>query len=305
MKKIGLIFVFFLFSLVTGAQDSTTVITEFKSGVEYVIKTQSDFVYQGYVISETKNEIVVENKISLERTTLKKNDIYSYRPLKTNHSYPNDAEAEENLHAANYMLSSGAFLFEENTGSSTGHWLLVENIDYAFNENWAVNLTTLAFYPFGLGVKCAYPVGREEYVGASVFAMGDLFSDNGSSPFFGYGACARFTKGNSNNNFTFSGGVVGINSLFSSPGNISFLNMSFISGAYCTRLRSNIALNLEGWYFPGSGSGLGGAGVKFIGNDYLCWTVGVFSLINGNDNVLQVNYKAIPIPYFSLSRKFR
>jgi hypothetical protein len=302
LKKLLTIFFLSFFSASTFGQDSTAFIYEYRLGTHYIIKTRNE-VHRGYVIEETTDAITVEHRVTHQKSILKKSEILSAKPAPPNAM--GRIVEEENLHARNYLLSSSAFLFEPNTSHSTGHWLLLENIDYAFSKNWAVDLNALAFYPFSLGVKCAYKVGDEEFIGANVFGVGDFFSSNSNSFFWGYGACAKFTKGSSNHNFTFSAGLLGINSDIYTYRNVSFVNMAFLGGAYCNRISKLLALNLEGWYLPESQVGLGGVGVKFLGNESFCWTLGCFTLLNNYSNTFRINGKNIPIPYFSLSRKFQ
>ena len=212
---------------------------------------------------------------------------------------------DANVHAKNYMFLSSAFLFEEGKAIANSHWLLLENINYAFTENWAITLNTLAFYPITLGVNCAFQLSDDNYVGGSVFAIGDITSGGNSTPLFGYGLHGKFTHGGSNKNITLSGGIIGLNAdLFYSSRNNVFVNTAFVSAAYCTRFKKNVVLNIEGWYLPELQSGLGGFGFKFIGNEYTCWTVGCYALLNNSDNTLRVNLKAVPVPYFGVSRVF-
>ena len=181
----------------------------------------------------------------------------------------------------------------------------LENIDYAFTENWAININTLAFYPYTIGIKCAYQVSDQNYIGANIFAVGNFSSGNNGSFLWGYGAYGKFTRGTSNNNFTVSGGVLGVNSEFFYTGTTApFVNIGFVSAAYCNRFSKRVALNLEGWFLPEISAGLGGIGIKLIADESTCWTFGCFSVLNTYDNSLKLNVKTIPLPYVGVSRRF-
>ena len=306
MKKSVYIFLLFLFSTAAHAQspgDSATFEPQYKRGINYTLKTRNGEIFSGFVKNETKDYVTLENRITHETIELKKSEI-----IRINHAKDYDSSVEllgENPHAKSYMFLSSAFEFEENKASTNSHWLLLENIDYAFTDNWAISLNTLAFYPVTIGIKCAYQISDNNYLGANIFGIGDITSGSSSSLLFGYGAQAKFTKGSSNKNITLSGGVLGLNAelFYVSPGS-PFVNLVFLSGAYCKRFSKNVAFNLEGWYLPEVKTGLGGIGFKFIGDETTCWTVGCYALTNNYDNSLKLNLKTLPIPYFGVSRKF-
>jgi hypothetical protein len=286
------------------AEDSVYWGKKYKPDVKYNLKTRDGKNLSGYIVNETQDSLTFENGITKRRFKFKKSDIqYS--------SYVREVKGEpvtpwgENVHARNYLFSGSAFLMEKGKLSTNSHWLLLENIDYAFTENWGISLNTLAFYPFTLGVKCVYQVGEREYIGANAFVIGDVTSGNGSSLLWGYGALAKFTRGNTNTNFTLSGGVLGLNSsIFTTIPSSPFVNVGFVSAAYCNRFSENVALTLEGWYLPETALGIAGLGFKFIGNDFTCWSLGCYTLLKSYDNTLKINLRTLPIPYIGVSRKF-
>ncbi|PBQ33038.1 hypothetical protein CNR22_15050 [Sphingobacteriaceae bacterium] len=276
---------------------------KYRHGVHYRFKMRNGDVYSGYVKEETKDFVKIENRMTHETVELRKSEITVRNQPRTRDVISD--EMGENDHARNYMLMNSALLFEESKASTNSHWLILENLEYSFTENWAANINTLAFYPFSLGVKCAYQVGDNNYIGGNAFVVGDIFSGSSSSLLFGYGGQARITRGTSNRNFTFSGGLLGLKSeLFYTSSPAPYVNMAFVSAAYCNRLSKNVALNFEGWYLPDLSVGLAGAGVKFVGDPNYCWTVGCFALLNGYDNTVKLNFRTLPIPYFGVSRKF-
>lgn len=301
------IYIFFLF-LVSAAcygqvpADSSAFVPQYKHGIHYTIKMRQGDVYSGFVKEETKDFVVLENRMTRETVELRKSEI-----IRINKPGGRGEASDilgENYHAKNYLFLGSALLFEEGKATTNSHWLLLENIDYAFTDNWAITLNTLAFYPVTLGAKCVYEVSNGNYLGANIFGIGDITSGSGSL-LFGYGAQGKFTRGTSNKNLTVSAGVIGLNSdLFYTSTTNPFVNLAFVSGAYCSRFSKKVALNLEGWYIPEANIGLGGIGFKFVDDEITCWTVGCYALLNSYDNSLRLNLKTLPIPYFGVSKKF-
>jgi len=306
VRKIVYIFFVLFISQVCRSQttaDSAYYVSQYKHGINYTLKTRSGEIYTGYVKEETKEFVTLENRITHETVELRKTEIIRISQTKSR-ELANEIMGE-NLHAKNYMFLSSSFLFDDNRASTNSHWLLLENIDYAFSENWAISLNTLAFYPITLGAKCSYQLNEDTYVGANVFAIGDITYTGNSNLLFGYGAQGKITKGSSNKNLTLSGGVIGLSAdLFYTTSTNPYINLVFVSAAYCNRFSKKVALNLEGWYLPDANAGLGGIGFKFIGDDVTCWTVGCYTLLNNYDNSLRLNLKTIPIPYFGVSKRF-
>lgn len=286
------------------APDTLSFIHQYKAGVKYIIKTSVGSSYAGFVRDETKYEITVENKENHTSSTLKKNQIMSARALNGRQNYE-EVMLDENYHANNYLFATSAFLFKEGEGNYNSHWFLLETIDYALSENWGVTANTLAFLPFTFGVKCAYQVGDLNYVGGNVFLAFNMSSGNSGSGFFGYGAFGKITHGTSNNNFTIAGGLLGLNSdLLNTVQRTPFVNMPFVNAAYCNRFSRQLAFTMEGWYLPQVDVGLGGVGLKLVANEFVCWSFGCYTFLNASNGSLQVNVKAVPIPYFGLSRRF-
>lgn len=307
MKKHILITSFSLIARVCFSQtpeDSVFYQKQYKPDVRYTLKTKEGTTQTGFIISETRDSIILDKDISHEKLALSKKSLEKINPVKTIAPAIRPAMSE-NPHAMNYLLSNSAFLFDEQRAATNSHWLLIENLNYAFTENWAIYLNTLAFYPVTLGVKCAFQLDNISYVGGHAFVIGNTTSDNNASLFWGYGALAKYTRGTSNKNFTISGGLLGINSeIFYTNPSTPFVNTGFVSAAYCNRFREGIALNLEGWFFPLFNSGIAGAGIKFVGNEYVCWSLGCYAFMNGYENTIQLNFKTLPVPYFGVARRF-
>lgn len=284
-------------------EDSLDFEPQYRRGVSYSIRTRSGNNYTGYVKSETPEFVTIVNKGTEESFELRKSEII--RVTVNRGRIPREEIMGENPHAKGYLFLTSAFLFEPNKTSSYSHYLIFENINYAFSENWALSVNTLAFYPFSLGIRYAYHINDNNYLGFHVFGLSDVVSGFGSSFLFGYGAQGHFTKGNSNKNVTISGGLLGLNAdiFYTSPG-VSFVKLPFVSAAYCNRFSRKVAFNLEGWYLPDVNSGLGGAAFKFISNDFTCWTVGCYALMNNRNHKAGLDFYPLPIPYLGISKRF-
>jgi hypothetical protein len=284
--------------------DSSFFEAQFKHGIKYSVKTSSGNSCVGFVVEETKDFIILEDRLTHEKCELRKRDIVRTERVPDTGKF-SSVPMGENLHAQSYMLSGSAFLFEERKMRTNAHWLMLESIDYAFTDNWALSVNTLAFYPFTVGLKCAYQLNEETFIGGNLFGIGNVLASGNNSPLLGYGALGKFTKGTSNKNMTLSGGLIGINSdIFAGIRTVPFVNVGFISLAYCNRFSKRVALNLEGWYLPEINAGFGGVGFKFVGDEVTCWTLGCYVLMNRADNTIKVNLKTVPIPYFGVSKRF-
>lgn len=297
------IFAFNLFS--QRGSDTGLVKPNYKQGVNYKFKTSAGTTHYGFVVFEDEKFVLVENKKTMERIELRKSEIISAEVLPVVRNY--NSEEEDNPHAGNYLFTSSAFLFEEGRGVSTAHWFVFENIEYAFTDNWALTANSFAFYPISIGSKCAFKLSDYDHIGASAFAMGNPLGRNNSnnSLFWCYSALIKYTRGNTNKNFTLSTGILGLNSDFT--GNVTskpFVNLLFASGAYCNRFSKNWAVNVEGWYFPEAITAIGGLGLKYIADDRNCWSFGCFTFFENTGRTPSLNYKTIPIPYIGVSRKF-
>jgi len=313
MKKILLILFVLLFAKAFSQQDSTAVQQDddyspyayrFRHGVRYTFKTSAGTVFKGFVVKETSEYVTIEDRDNQQTYELKASEIVYARITSDRKSYE-DTSLGENYHARNYMLAQSALPFEAGQASSTSHMFLLDNIDYGLSEHWALTANTLAFfYPICIGVKCSFEISEGNYVGGNVFGVGFNYSSYSGNGVFGYGFIGRYTKGNSNENFTASAGVIGLNNDVLFGTGAPFVNTSFISAAYCRRISQNIAINAEGWYLPGTDAGLLGGAVKLVGNEVTSWTFGCFMVMSERNNSLQLNFKALPIPYIGVSRNF-
>lgn len=308
MKKHFFILVVLSYALVLSSQvkqDSLYFKPQFKTGHNYSVFTSQGSVYTGYVFDETAEFVTLKNPATQEKQEIRKSAIVESRILRESPALSDALSFARNPQPRYYMLAENALLFEENTLYMNSHWLLMEKFDYAFTENIDICMSTLAFYPYSLGLKGAFQLQGNDYIGGSVFGVADITAKGPSPWFLGYGALARYTKGNENRNFNLSAGLVGLNSnFFSMYRSTPFVNMMLLNAGLCSRFRESLAFNAEAWYLPALNIGLGGVALKFMSDEYNCWTLGCFALLNGNNDGITLNLKSLPLPYFGVSRKF-
>ncbi|MBA3681256.1 MAG: hypothetical protein H0W73_08850 [Bacteroidetes bacterium] len=302
-KYILICFILLNFVLFSQTENDTTVFTpEYRRGVNYIAKTNNGFTHTGFLFEETKDFIILENRKTYERTELRKNTLISCYPAGSKKDFI--GILGENPSSDSYIFSNSAFPYEKGQVTVHYHWFIVENINWAFADNWSFTCNTLLFYPTSLGIKCAYNIGGLNYVGGNIFAFGNVGSNNPGTLLFGYGAIGRYTRGTSNSNFTVSGGLLGVNSsIFVNTAKTDFTNLLFANGSYCNRFAEHFSLNIEGWYFPEQDIMLGGLGFKYIHSENVSWTFGAYSLLNNSANIITFNKKTIPLPYIGMSRK--
>lgn len=276
----------------------------YRRGIHYYIKTNMGNDYRGFIIKETPDLITLEDRSTHQVTELRRESIISVRIISSRQSFLTDITGE-NRYANSYLFATSAFPFKKDQVTFNCHWLILEHLDYAFTENWAVTMNSIAFYPMSIGVKYAYKLDEMNYIGGNVFGMGNVL---GQSDMFmwGYGAYAKLTHGTSNQNFTLSGGLLGLNSRFFylRPAHL-FVNMPFTSLAYCSRVSQKVVINLEGWYLPELRNAFAGVGIKLVNNEERCWSFGCYGFINNfNTSSINFNVRTIPIPYVSLAQNF-
>lgn len=287
--------------------DSSAFRPVYQNDIKYIVKTTFGTTHTGYIVRETADSLIIENKNIKTLTGIAKRDVFSIKTMERIKRTYEEEKFSPNYHANNYLFSTTAFEFEEGAITSQNHWFILQSIDYAINDNWAATTNAIAFFPLSLGLKCAYRVGDRDFVGASGFAIGNpLNSDPNAPKLWGYGFLGRYTRGTSNRNVTLSAGVLGINTMLLYNSNRSnYENLVFINGGYCTRLSRQVALVAEGWYLPASQISIGGLGIKLVENEYYSWSFGCYAFMDINDRVVKVDLNAKPIPYLGIARKFK
>ncbi|MEI6020410.1 MAG: hypothetical protein WCR21_04715 [Bacteroidota bacterium] len=308
-KHLVTLFLLLVFQLTLSSQvsnDTAAFVPQYRHGVLYTIETSIGTKHTGFIVLETKDYIVIENRNNFEKVEINKSQIIDNKQKKQNTPYTEEIFGD-NDHAANYMFSGSAFLFEEGDSYSNTHYLIYQNMDYALTDHWAISVGSLLFYPISIGIKCNFKINDYNYYGFSANAVGNIFAGrSGAQPFWGYNALAKFTHGTSNKNFTISSGILAINALMIDPSSTQFFfNIPFVSGAYCNRFTEKFALNTEVWLFPQTMVALAGAGFKYLHSNRIAWTFGCYTNVISDKNQLKLNTTSIPIPYIAYARKFK
>lgn len=303
----GLLIILISFSFIGNcfSQDTTDTgpfIPQFRKGMMYVVKTSDGTSYVGRVTEESRLFITIEDRKTRLTSELRKSAIVSSRLFSDKKAH--DLLLGENYHANYYMFSSSSVLYDKPEVSASYQWFLFENINIKIDENWDITTNTILLYPTTIGVKCAYEIGDEMYLGGNIFVVGNINANVLPYFFLGYGGLARFTKGNTNTNFSISGGVIGINNeLFATPSSSKtkepFLNLPFVNVAYANRFAERWSVVGEAFYFPEAQTGFAGGGFKFIKNEETSWTFGCFAYLNMVNNQLSIGRTALPIPFLS------
>ncbi len=261
------------------------------------------------MVRENLPTVTIINELTRDSLQLNKREIASFKQISkpvNNTKVPKEEDEDENHHAGNYMLASSAFETESGETVATGHWILLENLQYSFNENVSITTNILGINPISVGLKTQFRLKDRVFAGATGSAFGTIFSSTGSPAFFGYLGQAYVTFGTTNHNITAGAGVAGLklNLISSLVTSTSVANFPFVSGAFCQRINRNFGVVGEGYYFLGTTSVIGGASVKIYSNDYNCWTLGLYTMINESNNSINVDLKNYFIPYLGIRRRF-
>ena len=285
--------------------DSLLFATEYKQNKKYIFKTNYGSVFVGYVVKETKNNITIEKNNPHEFINLKKSEIDNVKKYSNSKKIKSeDADGVEvEQPTNNYLFASSAFLFKKEKITTSGHYFLIEKIDYAFSKNWAVTSTCFGILPISLGFKCVYQLNKKNYLGFNAeYSFGSLFSNTPGNSVMGYVSSFKYSSGNIDNNFTLSAGLAGLRSDgFIKNTNSSFSNLAYVNAAYFTKFITRFAFTAETWYFPEVNTGLIGLGIKSINNQGITWTYGCFVFTNPISNVLETT---TPLPYIGVLRIF-
>lgn len=304
-KKITLVVSLILCFTIYKAQSDSTFRPLYLKDVNYIVTTKIDTKHIGFIDEETEYSITLINRNTNVKTQIFKSEIKTIKPLSTIKRGTKGVEFyEENDHCDYYMLSTSSFLYEPETITTTYHWGVIENISYSVSENVAITANTLFIYPYSLGVKCAFQIAENGYLGGNIFAMGNIVGQNQSDYFLGYGAKINYTQGTTNKNFTIAGGILGLNgSLFTNTSQ-DFYNLYYGNFGYCSRISKLLTINGEIWYFPESQTAFAGLGLKLVNDKESSWTFGCYTILNNFNNSFKINLKTILIPYIGYSQSF-
>ncbi|MBP9068520.1 MAG: hypothetical protein KBG47_03375 [Bacteroidia bacterium] len=314
-KKIRYIFfvVSILYSTNSRAQDTLVAYTpQFELGSYYQITTVYGSEYRGEVVEETKLGFVLLDKRSNLKHRLYKSDIKEIKPINSKVKN-NIGRFDDDYYSNYYMLSENALPYESGAVNATCHYF-IENVNYAFTENWSISMNVLLFLPSSVGVKCSYEISKDLYFGANVYLWA-LPTENNievySVPILGAGA--RITKGDNNTNFTIGAGALAIkdfDQVNTPTQKLDYTPVYYLNFAYANRFAKHAALNIENFLFPQAFSNprgsvnlnLTGASIKWIRNENIQWNFGCYGMYLGDLTKLTTNSKIIPIPYISYTQ---
>lgn len=305
--------VFTLFCSKSFAQENTrdSVVTMYNKTKTYKFVTIYGAEYKGKVVEETIEYIVISEKKTNRQIKLNINEIKSFEEINTPKAYEMTRFNDD--YYSNYiMISENALPFKKQGFSSCYHYFIMQNLNYSFNEHWALSTNLLVFLPSSIGVKCSYKISNDIYVGGNGYIFGFPSSTYGYfSPLFG--GAARITKGNDNTNFTLGGGIMGIKNTdsltqYSSP----YVSLYYLNFGYSTRFAKHFAFAAENFVFPQSVSyrqspiniNLTGVCLKWVRNPNEHWNFGCYGLYVGSLTKLNKDSKILPIPYISYAAFF-
>lgn len=304
-KKVILIVSLIFCFIICKAQNDSTFKPLYLKDVNYVVTTKIDIKYIGFIDEETEYSITLINRNTNVKTQIFKSEIKTIKPLSTIKRGSKSVEFyEPNDHCDYYILAPSGFLYEPQTVTTTYHWGAIENFNIPLNENVAITANALFIYPYSLGIKCAFKVSENGYLGGNIFGMGNILGQKPSDYFLGYGAKINFTQGTTNNNFTLAGGVLGLNGTIFTNTTQDYLNLYYANFGYCSRISNMLTINGEVWYFPESQTAFGGLGLKLVNDKESSWTFGCYTILNNFNNSFKLNLKTILIPYIGYSQSF-
>jgi hypothetical protein len=262
----------------------------------YVVRTNENTTYVGIVQDESPEFVTLYNQKLMQTYEIRKSTVTSSRLFSDKKVI--DTGMSLNGHANRYMIGSSAIVYDKPVVSINYEWMLFDNTDISLDENWDLSINSIFFYPSSIGLKSAYQVGDNTFVGGTAFVVLNFNVKVIPWIVLGYGGIGRITKGNENVNVTLSGGVIGVNNqVMHIPRKEVYSNLPFAALAYQNRFHEKWALSAEGFYFPQTKMGLGGGGFKFMRSKETAWSFGCYTIIGLEVNTFSISKKMLLIPY--------
>jgi hypothetical protein len=277
-------------------EDSSYFVPKYRKGLMYTVVTTVGTKYTGFLIDETKDYVVIENKKDGQTHELRKDQIVSIRSESDSRVYK--SLLSEYYFADNYMLSGSSVMYDKPDISIRYHWFFLDNVNFKVNRHWDISVNSIAIYPTSLGFRYACQIAPDTYFGFGGSFVGNISHKYVSNYFMGYGGLARISRGNANHHVSLSAGFLGINNeILNMKTKDPFVNIPFGSFAVSERMGENWTLCGEGFYFPQVQAGFAGAGVKFAHDQYTAWTFGCYTYVSLWNNQFRAGQKIVPIPY--------
>jgi hypothetical protein len=287
-------------------------IPQFEKNKNYNITTVYGTKYRGTVAEETKESIVIRDKRTNTKHSVKKSEIKEVKSA--NGRTPAGSRFDDSYYSNFYMLSENALPFEKGSMNATTH-IIIENCNYAFNKHWSISTNVFIILPISLGVKCSYEISKDLYFGANVYVYAVPGDSSAIYKFPLAGGNIKVTKGDNNRNFTIGlgGMMIDDKNPHHAGRSSTYYPIYYLNFAYTNRFSKHAAFNIENFLFPMAFSNprgsinlnLTGASIKWIKSPSTQWNFGFYGLYLGDLIKLNTKSKVIPIPYISYARYLR
>lgn len=288
---------------------------QFEKGKYYQITSIYGTTYRGPVLEETNSEIVILDKKTNTKHRLQKKEIKNIASAGSSKAY-SPSRFDEDYYTNYYMIAENALPYTKGEFNTTSHYLIMTNMNYSFNEHWAMSFNLMVFLPISIGVKFSYPIADNLYFGGNVYVYGFPSDKSGYyCPLFG--AAARITKGDNVSNFTLGGGIMAINNEVRSSPNFQptdpFFPVYYIDFAYSNRFAKHFAFTFENFLFPQNvpyqqatvNMNITGVSLKWLANRSDHWNVGVYCIYVGDYSNINKNSDISILPYVGYSAFFK
>lgn len=206
-----------------------------------------------------------------------------------------------------YVTTSNAMLFRQKEVYLSSSYLVLYNINYAFDEHFSLGISsTVIGAPLGLHVKANFALGPNLYIGAEGVAGGAMYL---SPKTYGLGGAMKLTFGDVRRNYTFFGGYADLNIWMKGGGrfyqyrNPSYylrLGSPFAGVAAFLPMSHRFSFVAEAFAFPGVAIYTGSAAIRTMGWQKLSFVFGIQVIGNMSANV----NRAFTLPYFGFSMGF-
>jgi hypothetical protein len=330
MKPLYLLFslFFFLASSVANAQDrqqADTTVSKSKGGVKknkkYVIVLNDGTEYIGEVLADDGREILVDLPHK-GKVYIPKYEVRSIDPV-TESNIQDEEYLNENKFPNYYILGTNALPFKKRQFTANMFYIGAASINYNVNERYSLGISTTFWgSPIALNAKTSFEISPKNYVGFD-FHGGTIVYTNPGALFGHLGG--KFTHGDAEQNFTFSGGLISYSmkrnvyssssSLHTTPIVESHVSY-YLSVAGAKRLSKTNVFVGELNIFPNNNFALMGIGLRSVKKETSSFVFGIYGLTRlspNNPNTAtnpnqwvtpsgfyynNPNFPFIPIPYF-------
>lgn len=309
--KLLLHFICLFLNFTVLAQDTIpeVFVPQFNKTLYYTISTVYGVNYTGQLLEETKHAIIILNKKTNSKHTIKKYDIKQSKVINAKELYK-VPRFDDGYYANIYIMTQNVLPFRREGVSATAHYFVYNNMSYAFNEHVAVSANIFIFLPVSVGLKTSFKVAEGLYMGANAFTFGLPDENRYYIPLFGGGI--KLTKGTDETNFTLGAGAAAFritDSIQLISRTTKYQPLYYLSFGYSNRISSRFTLNIESILFPQASFGnysqaslnMTGASIKWLRNHNDHWTLGCYGLFLGKISQIRRGSSVIPIPYVGYS----